>query len=176
MWRKGTVAFLYDFQAPTHYLPSEYFRLKKKRKFVSGRSNIVVHCVNGEEVGYGTFASLPGVIKRNSSSKQFSIECWKLSGIVLFFALWLVQKNSCPFLNQSDAKLKLIMTWSSAFSRALGSLFVFTFEFSLALKGIFLTSNRPLWLLWQFYFFSSHFRVGMHWYCKEKFLFAFLWE
>ena len=45
---------------------------KKKGKFVSGISNIVVHCVNGEEVGYGTFASLPGVIKRNSSSKQFS--------------------------------------------------------------------------------------------------------
>ena len=82
-------------------------------------------------------------------------------------------KNSCPFLNQSDAKLKPIMTWSSAFSRALGSLFVFTFEFSLALKGIFLTSNRPLWLLWQFSFFSSHFRVGLHWYCKEKFLFCF---
>ena len=70
---------------------------KKKGKFVSGRSNIVVHCVNGEEVGYGIFVSLPGVIKRNSSSKQFSIECRKLSGIVLFFALWLVQKTRAPF-------------------------------------------------------------------------------
>ena len=36
-------------------------------------------------------------------------------------------------LNQSDAKLKPITTWSPAFSRALDSLLVFYFEYSLAL-------------------------------------------
>ena len=35
-------------------------------------------------------------------------------------------ENSCPFLNQSDVKLKAITTWSPAFSRALGSLVGFT--------------------------------------------------
>ena len=35
-------------------------------------------------------------------------------------------KNSCYSLNQSDAKLKLTLTWSFAFSRALDNLAVFT--------------------------------------------------
>ena len=48
-------------------------------------------------------------------------------------------ENSRHSFNQSNAKLKLITTWSSAFSRALGSLAVwFYFEFSLPLEGIFL--------------------------------------
>ena len=34
-------------------------------------------------------------------------------------------ENSHDFLNQSDAKLKPIRTWTPAFSRALGSLVVF---------------------------------------------------
>ena len=38
------------------------------------------------------------------------------------------QENSCHFLNKSDAKLKPIVTWSLAFSRASGRLHVFTFS------------------------------------------------
>ena len=43
---------------------------------------------------------------------------------MLYFALWLAQKNSRHSLNQSDAKVKPTTTWSPAFSRALGSLIV----------------------------------------------------
>ena len=43
--------------------------------------------------------------------------------------------------NQLHAKLKPAATWSPAFSRALGSLVVFYFEFWLALIGNFLSSN-----------------------------------
>ena len=57
-------------------------------------------------------------------------------------------EDSRQSLNQSDAKLKPITTWSPAFSRALGDLAVFTLS-SLAIKGIFtLSSDLPLWLLW----------------------------
>ena len=38
-------------------------------------------------------------------------------------------ENSRHSFNQSNAKLKLITTWSSAFSRALGSLVGFTLSF-----------------------------------------------
>ena len=57
-------------------------------------------------------------------------------------------EDSRQSLNQSDAKLKPITTWSPAFSRVLGDLAVFTLS-SLAIKGIFnLSSDLPLWLLW----------------------------
>ena len=57
-------------------------------------------------------------------------------------------EDSRQSLNQSDAKLKPITTWSPAFSRALGDLAVFPLS-SLAIKGIFtLSSDLPLWLLW----------------------------
>ena len=57
-------------------------------------------------------------------------------------------EDSRQSLNQSDAKLKPITTWSPAFFRALGDLAVFTLS-SLAIKGIFnLSSDLPLWLLW----------------------------
>ena len=52
-------------------------------------------------------------------------------------------------LNQSDAKLKTIATWSGAFSRASSSLLVFIFEFSLASdKGSFC----PIYQLGYFWF------------------------
>ena len=44
-------------------------------------------------------------------------------------------------LNQSVAKLKQVTTWLPVLSYTLGSLVVFYFEFSLALKGIFLSSD-----------------------------------
>ena len=42
---------------------------------------------------------------------------------LLRFAI--VPENSCHSLNQSDAKPKPVMTWSTAFSRALDSLIVY---------------------------------------------------
>ena len=55
-------------------------------------------------------------------------------GIDFLFSLWLVKKNLRPFLNQSDAKLKPIMTWSPAFSRAITSLVVYTLSSHWLLK------------------------------------------
>ena len=49
-------------------------------------------------------------------------------------------KNSRHSLDQSDAKLQSITTWSPAFSYPLGGLLVFTLSFHLALQGIFLSS------------------------------------
>ena len=43
-----------------------------------------------------------------------------------FFRLVIGPEDFHYFLNQSDSKLKPIATWSPAFSRALGSLLVFT--------------------------------------------------
>ena len=75
----------------------------------------------------------------------------------LYFALWLVQKtratlstvlcsvigpeNSCHSLDQSDAKVNQItrvFPHFTQFSR-------FSLEFSLAVKGIFLSSDWPIW-------------------------------
>ena len=55
---------------------------------------------------------------------QFLFESGKKNWICIDFALalWLVQKTHVT--KQSDAKLKLIMTWSPWFSRALGTLVV----------------------------------------------------
>ena len=52
----------------------------------------------------------------------------------------MVQKTCATLFNQSDAKLKLITTWSPAFSRALGSFFTLSSdslltEFSFILIG-----------------------------------------
>ena len=47
-------------------------------------------------------------------------------------------ENSCQFLNQSESKLKPITTWSLAFSRASGNLFV-------SLWGKILSSYRARW-------------------------------
>ena len=63
-------------------------------------------------------------------------------------------ENTHHSLNQSDEKFKPITTWLPALSRALGSLVVL-FEFSLALKGIFLSSDWPLRLLW-FWFMARN--------------------
>ena len=73
------------------------------------------------------------------------IECQMLSEIVLvlrflfLFALRSVigPENSHYSLNQSDAKLKPLTTWSPSFSRALGSLVVFTQVVSSLLIGSF---------------------------------------
>ena len=52
-------------------------------------------------------------------------------------------------VNQSDAKLKPIASWSPTFSRALGSLLAFTWCFHWFFKGIFLSYDwPPLWQLW----------------------------
>ena len=58
----------------------------------------------------------------------------------LHFALWLVQKTRAT-LHQSDAKVNQItrvFPHFTQFSR-------FSFEFSLAVKGIFLSSDWPIW-------------------------------
>ena len=60
--------------------------------------------------------------------------CW-------FFYSVIGLENSRHSLYQSDATLKQITNLSPAFSRALGSLFIFHFELSLALKSIFLSSS-----------------------------------
>ena len=75
--------------------------------------------------------------------EQLSIENRKQSGMTLFSftSLHDCSRNLAPFsLDQSDAKLEPIMTWS-VFSRSLGSLVVDTLKFSLALKGIFLSPD-----------------------------------
>ena len=77
--------------------------------------------------------------------EQFSIECQMLSEIVLvlrFFFLFALRsvigpENSHYSLNQSDAKLKPLTTWSPSFSRASGSLVVFTQVVSSLLIGSF---------------------------------------
>ena len=76
---------------------------------------------------------------------------FEIALILSYFALWFKKTHAT---NQSDAKLKPITTWSPAFSRALATLVVFYFEFSLPLQGIFLFSD---WLSWLLNFsFSSH--------------------
>ena len=57
------------------------------------------------------------------------------------------QENSHHFLNQSDSKLKPIAIWSPAFFPRFRQFDSFYFEFSLALKGLFLSSDWPLRLL-----------------------------
>ena len=76
---------------------------------------------------------------------------FEIALILSYFALWFEKTHAT---NQSDAKLKPITTWSPAFSRALATLVVFYFEFSLPLQGIFLFSDWLSWLL--NFFFSSH--------------------
>ena len=76
---------------------------------------------------------------------------FEIALILSYFALWFKKTHAT---NQSDAKLKPITTWSPAFSRALATLVVFYFEFSLPLQGIFLFSDWLSWLL--NFFFSSH--------------------
>ena len=51
-------------------------------------------------------------------------------------------------LNQSDAKRKAITTWSPAFFPRFRQFSCSYFDFSLALQGISLSSDWPLWLLW----------------------------
>ena len=75
--------------------------------------------------------------------EEFPIECRISSEGLLVFLLRSVVglENSRHSLYQSDATLKQITNLSPAFSRAFGSLFVFYFEFSLALKSVFLSSS-----------------------------------
>ena len=62
-------------------------------------------------------------------------------------------KNSRHSLNQSDAKLKLVSTWSPAFSRALGDLVGCTLS-SYWPRSIFLLSDWSLWFFW-FWFYDT---------------------
>ena len=84
------------------------------------------------------------------------MDYWVPKVIRDFALLWSVigLENLRHFLNQSDAKLTLITTWSPAFSRALGSLVIFLlvligswryFPFSLLAAGItlVLVSDTP---------------------------------
>ena len=82
--------------------------------------------------------------------EQFPTECRISSEGLLVFLLRSVTglENSRHSFYQSDATLKQITNLSPAFSRALGSLFIFYFELSLAIEGIFLSSDWSLWLLW----------------------------
>ena len=82
--------------------------------------------------------------------EQFPTECRISSEGLLVFLLRSVigLENSRHSFYQSDATLKQITNLSPAFSRALGSLFIFYFELSLAIEGIFLSSDWSLWLLW----------------------------
>ena len=111
--------------------------------------------------------------------------------VLLHFALWLVQTTRATL---SDANLASVMTWSSAFSRALGFLLVFTLRFewlfrvfSFLLIGCcnhisfdLMTLNRKaLWLSrwlsvhslrWNWYFFLTCVYVclwfsGREWFC-----------
>ena len=82
--------------------------------------------------------------------EQLSMEYWKKSRIALFqlyCTLWLFPKNLCHSLDQLYAKLKPIRFISHIFLR-LQQFGWFYFEFSLALKGIFLSSDWLLWLHW----------------------------
>ena len=64
---------------------------------------------------------------------------WDCTGFSLLCSM-IGPKNSRHSLDQSDAKLQSITTWSPAFSCPLGGLLVFTLSFHLALQGIFLSS------------------------------------
>ena len=70
--------------------------------------------------------------------EQFLIWCRKNPGLLCFcFTLLCGPDNVCRSLNQSDdAKLKPIVTWSLAASRALDYLFCLTLSFSWCLKII----------------------------------------
>ena len=68
----------------------------------------------------------------------------------LYFALWLAQRNLRHSLNQSDAKLTPIETWSHAFSLpALWTASLALLWILIGSWGIFLSSD---WLLWQLWF------------------------
>ena len=71
----------------------------------------------------------------------FSFQC-RIAVVLLYFALWLVQKTRDTLSTNQMQNQKTITTWSPAFSRALGSLLVFTLSshwllvtFSFALIG-----------------------------------------
>ena len=68
--------------------------------------------------------------------------------LIPYFALIIGPENSCHFLDQSDAKInqsRLGHPRFPALSRALGCFLRFCyFEFPLALKGIFLSSDWSL--------------------------------
>ena len=57
-----------------------------------------------------------------------------------FLSFLIGSEKSRHSLNQSDAKLKQIPIWSSAFFPRFRQFACFQFEFSLALKGIFFSS------------------------------------
>ena len=87
--------------------------------------------------------------------EKFPIELiWDYIGFALLqFLIWL--ENSRHPLNQSNPKLKPITSWSPASSRALVSwLFLLFTKFSLDLKSYAQASDRPLLLLW-FWFYDT---------------------
>ena len=72
-----------------------------------------------------------------------------------YSTLWLVEKSLCLSLNQSDVKLNQLRLGRPRFPALCFPAFCrFYFEFSLALKWIFLSSDWPLWLLW-FWFYGT---------------------
>ena len=74
---------------------------------------------------------------------------------LLYSTLWLVEKGLCLSLNQSDVKLNQLRLGRPRFPALCFPAFCrFYFEFSLALKWIFLSSDWPLWLLW-FWFYGT---------------------
>ena len=74
------------------------------------------------------------------SNLQCSVESNGFTLVSLYLALWLVRKTRATFSTNQMQKLKPIATWSPAFSRALGSLFVFTW--------VFIGSERNFPFLW----------------------------
>ena len=96
---------------------------------------------------------------------------FEIALILSYFALWFEETHAT---NQSDAKLKPITTWSPAFSRALATLSVFYFEFSLPLQGIFLFSDLLSWLL-NFFFHHTQSKSGIFSDSINYILLTWLW-
>ena len=79
-------------------------------------------------------------------------------------------ENSRRFLNQSDAQLTSIATWSPTFSRVLCDLLVFTL--SSHWLALFLTCDWPLKLLW-FWFYDTPSKRAPYHYMKNNSLLEF---
>ena len=63
--------------------------------------------------------------ENNSGWRSLSKVIWDCIGFALLLCDW-SSKNSRHSLNQSDSNRKIVTTWLPVFSRALGSLLVFT--------------------------------------------------
>ena len=87
---------------------------------------------------------------------------WRMFKIVLFLLYFtlIVQENSYHSLDQSYAKFTKITNWSPAFP-ALEAVWLFFFDFSLALQGIFPSSDWLL-LLHQFCFYDTQSKSALN--------------